>query len=394
MRAPLSMAALFLLGSASLSSQATAQLSVTTHVPTVACLLLIALDSSLTAAQLSVVRGEVDEENEVDDEVENKDDDGDDDDDGENEDEDEDEDEDDDGYDKEEGDEDEDEDDEDEDEDDFSAESAQTPAVTPSSTATNVDFTASDLSCPDSLDQSTQIDSGATLFYAVVPSNPAGSGNGLFCGRLEAEDDGWIGIGFSSDGTMYGSQAVIGIPVEATVLKYDLTSTATLMSEERQTLSGTSITEIDGMMIMKFAKLLTEEGEVPILLGAKNDFIHARGLSELGFHTIDVAFHMDLSNYPIEGDVDEVIDIEGDDGVTPSSLVGDAESSNDCTRDMCEIQLSPDFFLKYQINVPSDTTLDLCEDCSISMEAIYDGEAWVSIAFTTDGMMTGSEAVM
>jgi hypothetical protein len=331
---------------------------------------------------LSVVRGEDDDEdeNEVDDEVENDDDEDDDED----------------GDDEDEGDE----DDEDEGGDeDASEDSAQTPAVTPtstaiSSTATNVDPAASQLSCPDALDQSTQIDSSATLYYAVVTSNSDGSGNGLFCGRLEAEDDGWIGIGFSSDGTMYGSQAVIGIPVEATVLKYDLTSTATLMSEDRQTLSGTFIDEIDGMMIMKFTKLLIEEGEVPILAGAKNDFIHARGQSELGFHTIDVSFRVDLGNYAVEGDVDEVVDLEGDDEVTASALVNDAQDFNECTRVMCETQLSPDFFLKYQINVPSYTTLDLCENCSISMEAIYDGEAWVSIAFSTDGMMTNSEAVM
>jgi hypothetical protein len=36
----------------------------------------------------------------------------------------------------------------------------------------------------------------------------------------------------------------------------------------------------------------------------------------------------------------------------------------------------------------------MCEKCTISMEAIYDGEAWVSIAVSTDGMMIGSEAVM
>ena len=61
---------------------------------------------------------------------------------------------------------------------------------------------------------------------------------------------------------------------------------------------------------------------------------------------------------------------------------------------MCEYQLSENYLLKYQINVPSDTTLEVCEVCNISMEAVYEGEAWVSIAFSTDGLMIGSEAVM
>ena len=154
------------------------------------------------------------------------------------------------------------------------------PDPTPSPTA-SVPAT---LACPDNLDESTLIGAD-TLYYAVVPSQPAGSGNGLLCGRLETEDaDGWISIGFSADGSMAGSQAIIGIPSAGTVLKYDLTTTATPMSEDRQTLSGTSLTEADGMVIIEFTKLLIEDGEVPILEGAENTFIYARGHNELGYH--------------------------------------------------------------------------------------------------------------
>ena len=81
----------------------------------------------------------------------------------------------------------------------------------------------------------------------------------------------------------------------------------------------------------------------------------------------------------------------------PTTSVQDPQNtqdSADCTRAMCEYQLSDNFLLKYQVNVPSDTTLEMCEECNISMEAVYEGEAWVSIAFSTDGMMIGSEAVM
>jgi len=58
------------------------------------------------------------------------------------------------------------------------------------------------------------------------------------------------------------------------------------------------------------------------------------------------------------------------------------------------IQLSDDLLLNYQINVPSDTTYEICDMCTISIEAIYDGEAWVGIGFSTDGVMVGSEAVV
>jgi hypothetical protein len=74
--------------------------------------------------------------------------------------------------------------------------------------------------------------------------------------------------------------------------------------------------------------------------------------------------------------------------------IPDSQDSTDCTREMCKIPLSSDFLLKYQVNVPLNTTLEICDNCTISMEAVYEGEAWVSIAFTTDRKMVGSEAVM
>ena len=71
MHAPLSQAALLLLATAWLSLQSSAQLSVTVHVPLykAAPILLAACHSSLTAAQLSVVRGE--DDGDVDDEDDN-----------------------------------------------------------------------------------------------------------------------------------------------------------------------------------------------------------------------------------------------------------------------------------------------------------------------------------
>lgn len=73
---------------------------------------------------------------------------------------------------------------------------------------------------------------------------------------------------------------------------------------------------------------------------------------------------------------------------------GPGLSAGDCTKEMCEHQLSDDYLLMYQLNVPEDTTLDVCEGCSISMELIYDGEGWVGIGFSTNGGMIGSEAVL
>ncbi|KAL3817090.1 hypothetical protein ACHAXA_009921 [Cyclostephanos tholiformis] len=66
----------------------------------------------------------------------------------------------------------------------------------------------------------------------------------------------------------------------------------------------------------------------------------------------------------------------------------------DCTKAICETQISHGILLKYQVNVPRGTTLEICDYCTISMEVVYQGEAWVGVAFSIDGKMSGSEAVI
>jgi len=143
--------------------------------------------------------------------------------------------------------------------------------------------------CPDVLDRSTIIDTEATLHYAVVPSNPTESGNGLFCARLEVKTDGWVALAISADGRMIGSEAIIALPSDGTVLKYDLGAMSVNrvipMAEEKQTLIDPSIIQEDGKTILEFSKLLVEEGEIPILEEGENAFLHARGSgSSLGYH--------------------------------------------------------------------------------------------------------------
>jgi hypothetical protein len=57
----------------------------------------------------------------------------------------------------------------------------------------------------------------------------------------------------------------------------------------RQTLSGTSIKEMDGTVILEFIKMLIKEGEVSIHKDIENKFIYAKGFDVLGFHTANSA---------------------------------------------------------------------------------------------------------
>ena len=80
----------------------------------------------------------------------------------------------------------------------------------------------SSFACPNVLDKSTGIDVCATLQYDIVPSNLPGSDNGLLCRCLEAESDEWISLAFSKTGGMVGNKAIIYVPGDDTVPKYDI----------------------------------------------------------------------------------------------------------------------------------------------------------------------------
>ena len=73
--------------------------------------------------------------------------------------------------------------------------------------------------CPSDLTQISTISSTETMYYEVV--------DGVLCARLESESEGWLGFGISPTGMMVPSEAVIGLPDEGTVLKYDLTGKST-----------------------------------------------------------------------------------------------------------------------------------------------------------------------
>lgn len=178
-----------------------------------------------------------------------------------------------------------------------------------------------------------------------------------------------------------------GIP-GSTPLKYNLDgyslSTVTPMPDEQQTLIDASITVNDnGQTVMTFTKLMNEPDELEIVYGL-NRFLWAHGDdatlayhgSNFGYFTLDVAepgAAVAETDIPVEDDVKGL----------------------DCTAVFCENELDDGFLKRYKINVPEGQDPENgCEGCSVSMELIYEGEAWLSIGFSEDGKMIGSEAVM
>ena len=66
----------------------------------------------------------------------------------------------------------------------------------------------------------------------------------------------------------------------------------------------------------------------------------------------------------------------------------------DCTKVMCQYELTSDYMLEYKVNVPEDTTTHECVGCSLRVKLTYEGTAWLAFALSTNGEMIGSEAVM
>lgn len=215
--------------------------------------------------------------------------------------------------------------------------------------------------CPPSLTNSINISNGtnhyegSTLYYAVLPSSPSDANNGILCGRLEVlnNDGSWIALGISQNYNMFGSEAIIGLPIDTlsqdttkqnTVMKYKLGGYTVgyevggwgvyYMAEEKQTLTNTSLvldeTENgDEIMIMSFTKLLIEDEEIPIKENGTNVFLFASGTSpELGPHAdYGVSFTRDFS----EDEVVEVVmkeDDEEEDTNIPTEQQPDDSQTN------------------------------------------------------------------
>ena len=208
--------------------------------------------------------------------------------------------------------------------------------------------------CPASLDGVMELpNSGAQLYYAIVPSDPSDANNGIsLCARLEADGESWVGFGISENGGMVGSVAIIGSPEKGTVLKYDLngkdTSLVVAMPDDKQTLMDAYISQQGGRTVMEFTKLLIEDGEIPILEEGENNFLFAKGSgNELGYHANRVAFIKDFSSEGNQGveivdgdtttedsvDEDETTIESGDEDTTTLDSLDDSSDAETTTLD-------------------------------------------------------------
>mmetsp|Transcript_6064 Transcript_6064/g.7906 ORF Transcript_6064/g.7906 Transcript_6064/m.7906 type:complete len:744 (-) Transcript_6064:287-2518(-) len=130
-------------------------------------------------------------------------------------------------------------------------------------------------------------------------------------GKLVFEGQAWLGFGFSFDGSMIGSEAIIGIPDHEDFdrpLKFKLgaknVGEITPLPDAQQTLLNAEITQKNRITTLTFKKLLSEDNtdELEISADGMNNFIYAVGTSNtFGYHQFRGSFKLDLSscNSPI-----------------------------------------------------------------------------------------------
>jgi hypothetical protein len=111
--------------------------------------------------------------------------------------------------------------------------------------------------------------------------------------ELEYVGIGWVGLAFSNIQTMIPNTAVIGLPNDGTVLKYDLTSRIILgvvaASADRQTLTDTSIVQNGSTTTLKFTKSLTETDEPTVGLNTNIILVAYGGSNILNYHAFSLA---------------------------------------------------------------------------------------------------------
>ena len=153
-----------------------------------------------------------------------------------------------------------------------------TVAITDFPTASVASEPVQSSSCPITLSKSVSLLDDLTLYYEVVNSDN-------LCIRLEYDNEGWIGLGFSSsEGRMVGSTAVIGVPDEKEPAYYSLNGMAdsmiTLLSET--TVKEAALLQQDGLTIMTFSKSLVDDEHISL---GENTFIYAVSNSNhFGYH--------------------------------------------------------------------------------------------------------------
>jgi DOMON domain len=227
----------------------------------------------------------------------------------------------------------------------------------------------------------------------------------------------WLSLGWTETGKMVPATAIIGLPDEGTVLKYDMT-TYTVEGvvpapDYQQTLSDTSIVQENGVTTLTFTKPLVEAGELAVTADSSMTIMWAWGADNvLAYHPRRDVYSMTFTECVVEKETtggDNATSTPDDTNTTlspttsPTIAVSAAPTvfttlaptvalAENATLD-CAPQTDP-------LDVLGDGTLLLKQfivhplDDTVTVELEWIGEAYLSLGFAADGKMVPHQAVI
>lgn len=228
--------------------------------------------------------------------------------------------------------------------------------------------------------------------------------------QMEWAGEAWLSFAWTETGKMVPATAMIGLPDDNEVLKFDIVAydplaAVVLSAANRQTLSDATIVQENGITILTFTKLLVEAGEIAVTPNTEMMYMWAWGSSNaLGMHprrgvgniTFTECLEIGETTAPTPA-------VSNQPSAAPSIPVTEAPTkyttkaptvsvSSNATLD-CSPQGKP-------IDVLGDGTLMLNEfianpvDQTVTVELAYEGEAWLSLGFSASGKMVPAIAVI
>jgi hypothetical protein len=194
--------------------------------------------------------------------------------------------------------------------------------------------------------------------------------------QLEYVGEAWVSFGFSTTFNMVPNIAVIGLPEEVTVLKYNMTSKVLEgvlpLPDEEQTFMDTSITQVGGVTTLQFTQYLTDLVDVPVTAGP-NTYIWAFGFSNpIGFHDM-------LSRGAAVTAINECFFDAAKDSASNIIDLGNGRVQRS------QSIVGKGIDLTFITDEPMNT---------LTIEIVYAGIGYVSVAFSHDLLMPDSLAVM
>lgn len=209
--------------------------------------------------------------------------------------------------------------------------------------------------------------------------------------QVEYEGQAWLGFAFATDpDDMVPNVAIIGLPDEDQVQKYDLTgqdvSLVIPITESTPSLTNPSITQNDTHTILQFTQPLSQSSssnnEVSVTLDASNTFIWAVGSS----NTLAYHFGRGGSQFTLSSQCN---DDANNNAPPPTSTEATSAPSPAATTE--EGGGGPLLFEDGEIEIAfaSDTAQG-----TLTVEMTYAGQGYIGFAFSNDQFMPDSTAVI